>query len=635
MKPLHRSRASLGITRRDFLNGVLLGSGAALLRQPPVLLAGQTPLQAPGPGWYGYGGIGDYAPSHGNTPEVLAHAHHLRDGLYEDADARAIDTGEVFDVVVIGGGIAGLGAAYELKRSSPESTCLIIENHPIFGGESKRNEFRVKGHRLIAPQGSNGFSVPGEDKGEHASSDARYYHELGIPRRFSYRPLDDRRDLRFGTDNYGFLYWLENDVSVGYFFGDGEKRVIKDPWQSELKGTPFTELEREQLLKWRHARGKPSERNDYKQWLDSMSYAHYIERVMGLDPNVTAFADPLLASAVGLGCDSVSAYAAYSILFPGVINFYPPEVRDLSQLERHSFPGGNDGFARHFVKRIIPAAIAGDDSFEQIMNGKVNFAALDADDQSVRMRVGATVVRVEHQGEPGKSEQVVVTYAKGSSLYRLTARGVVMATGGWMNKHVVRDLPTAHHAAFGSFQHSAFLVANVALTNWRFMYDLGITACRYNGRFGFSCNIRLPMSVGGYQPSVDPDEPTVLTFYVPLIYPGLTVRAQCMRGRMELLTTSYSDYESLIVTQLSELFGESFDPKRDVAGIILNRWGHAYVVPEPGFFFGRNGEPAARDVIRKPHGRIAFGHSELRGNQHWGSAADEGRRAMRQILDQL
>ena len=47
MKPFHRSRASLGITRRDFLNGVLLGSGAALLRQQPVLLAGQTPLRRP------------------------------------------------------------------------------------------------------------------------------------------------------------------------------------------------------------------------------------------------------------------------------------------------------------------------------------------------------------------------------------------------------------------------------------------------------------------------------------------------------------------------------------------------------------------------------------------------------------
>ena len=626
-----RRRASLDITRRDFLNGVLLGSGAALLSQNPRLLAGQERLQRPGPDWYGYGGIGDYAPSHGNTPEVLAHAHHLRDGLYEDADARAEDTGEVFDVVVVGGGIAGLGAAYELGKTSGGRTCLILENHPIFGGESKRNEFQVNGQRLIAPQGSNGFSVPGEDQGEHATSDARYYHELGIPRRFSYPKSRNQPDLRFGTDNYGFLYWLENRVSVGYF---GDKKVAKDPWLSELKGTSFSEREREQLLKWRHASGSP-ERADYEPWLDSMSYADYIEKIMGLDPNVTAFADPLLASAVGLGCDAVSAYAAYSILFPGVINFYPPDVRDLSKLERHSFPGGNDGFARHFIKKIIPAAIGGDDSFEQIMNGRVNFGALDRSNQRIRMRVGTTVVRVEHEGEPGRSDHVALIYAKGAKLYRVRARGVVMATGGWMNKHVVRDLPAAHHDAFGSFQHSAFLVANVALTNWRFMYDLGITACRYNGRFGFSCNIRLPMEVGEYQPPLDPDQPTVLTFYVPFIYPGLEVRAQCMRGRMDLLTTGYPDYESLIVTQLSELFGSSFDPKRDMAGIILNRWGHAYVVPEPGFFFGRDGEPAARDVIRKPHGRVAFGHSELRGNQHWGSAADEGARAMRQVLDQL
>ena len=50
-----------------------------------------------------------------------------------------------------------------------------------------------------------------------------------------------------------------------------------------------------------------------------------------------------------------------------------------------------------------------------------------------------------------------------------------------------------------------------------------------------------------------------------------------------------------------------FDPRRDIAGIILNRRGHAYVNPQPGFFFGVNGKPAPRDVLRnRPHGRIAF-----------------------------
>ncbi|MEQ8264109.1 hypothetical protein [Pseudohaliea sp.] len=85
---------------------------------------------------------------------------------------------------------------------------------------------------------------------------------------------------------------------------------------------------------------------------------------------------------------------------------------------------------------------------------------------------------------------------------------------------------------------------------------------------------------------------------------------------------------------MTELFGQfGFDAGRDIAGVILNRWGHAYVVPEPGFFFGVDGEPAARDVVSEPTGRIAYGHSEMRGNQHWGSAAMEGKRAMRQVLE--
>jgi spermidine dehydrogenase len=59
----------------------------------------------------------------------------------------------------------------------------------------------------------------------------------------------------------------------------------------------------------------------------------------------------------------------------------------------------------------------------------------------------------------------------------------------------------------------------------------------------------------------------------------------------------------------------------------LNRWGHAYICPQPGFFFGRAGQPAPRDVVRKGYGRIAFAHAELQGNQSWASSAIEAKRA--------
>ena len=76
-----------------------------------------------------------------------------------------------------------------------------------------------------------------------------------------------------------------------------------------------------------------------------------------------------------------------------------------------------------------------------------------------------------------------------------------------------------------------------------------------------------------------------------------------------------------------------FDAKRDIAGIVLNRWGHAYIAPQPGFYFGTPGKPAPLAVVRERYGRIAFGHSELSGRQSWGRAAHETRRAFREVLE--
>ena len=213
-----------------------------------------------------------------------------------------------------------------------------------------------------------------------------------------------------------------------------------------------------------------------------------------------------------------------------------------------------------------------------------------------------------------------------------------MASGSWMNRYVVTDLPEHYRAACEQFVHAPFLVANVALTNWRFLEKLGITAAIWDYQedgFGYTCNVRDPMQVGDYQPPLKPDQPAVMSFYTPFFYPGLPAKAQVARGRAELLTTPYPAYEEKILSQMNRLFGSAgFDPAEDVAGIILNRWGHAYSVPIPGFYGGANGN-APRDILRRRYGRIAFGHSELDGLQHYGPAADEGRRAFGQISDAI
>lgn len=629
------------ITRRDFLNTAALGAGAGLLHTlPPIAMAASgensNTGNTPGADWYGPGGIGDYRTSHGNTPEIIGLGHSLRDGAFDAlANSEIHDLDESYDVIIVGAGMAGLGAAYELVQQQKSGhRCLIIENHPIFGGESKRNEMNIDGHHLIGPQGANGFSTPdiGGKEAAFAAGDARYYEELKVPRQFQYSPPKNTASkLRFGRDNYGFIYWLEHKISTGHFFPDGKGsgHWTKNPLSNGFGDAPIDAGQAATLTRFINGRDKPYEGEELDRWLDQYTYKQVIEDILGYPESATEYMDPIVASAIGLGCDAVSAYSAYADALPGVNGYFEGEIIS----HRHSFPGGNDGFSRYFVKEIMPWAIEGDHSFEAILNGRVQFSKLDQKDRPIRMRLGATVVRVEHDGPAEQAEQVLVTYSHKGKLFRLRSKGVVMATGGWVNRHVVRDLPKTHHDAFNSFSHAPFLVANVALHNWRFLDKLGITACRYNGEFGFSCNLRQPMQVGDFQPPLDPNKPAMLNFYVPFYYPGQSAQTQGNIGRAKLLSTSYADYERQIRRQMQELFGASgFDASRDIAGIILNRWGHAYIAPGPGFFFGRNGQPAARDTIRQSYGRIAFGHSELRGNQHWGPAADEGGRAMAQVI---
>jgi spermidine dehydrogenase len=142
------------VDRRDFLNSMMLGSGAALLGSltPQQMMAADD--------WTGYGGVGDYARSNGNTYEVLSAGHQIRDRVFEKTPPKPIETGEVFDCIVVGGGISGLATALRFQQGNSKLKCLILENHPIFGGEAKRNEFLVDGQRLVAPQGSDHFSIP-------------------------------------------------------------------------------------------------------------------------------------------------------------------------------------------------------------------------------------------------------------------------------------------------------------------------------------------------------------------------------------------------------------------------------------------------------------------------------------------
>jgi len=631
-KKAGRSILSSDVSRRDFVNGTLVGFGAALL-SPAA--AGQRPPGVFNDPWTGYGGVGDYAISNGNVASVRDAAHLIRDGLsaamLEDAD----DSDEEYDMVIVGGGFSGIGAAYQFhKQYGDTGKCLVLENHPVYGGEAKQNEFQVEGHKLYAPQGSNDFLPPREDS---ESLIADIYRDTGLPFEYEFVAQDaGKTEVVAPLENYYGMFWEEEIYDTGYFMGEDadtpwvinpkEDGLARLPWPDEFKA----ELNRAFQDKDVYYTGK-----DLDRWLDSMSYKDLLEKVMGYSPKVTAYFDPVIAISMGgVGADVYSAYSAKLLALPGTHTSY--EIDSNKKAGAYSFPGGNTGIFRHIVKHLIPDSIEGAHSFEDILYNPIDFAALDRPDNHCSIRLNATAIDVSHAGPIESSEHVNVSYHQDGKVRKIKAKTVVISIGGWVARKIVSDMPKPILQAYSQFYHSPVLVVNVALRNWHFLDQLGISSGRWFEGFGNFFSIRRPMKTGKSTQPFDPDKPTVMTFYVPFNNPGYPMAVQGLIGRAELLAKSYRQYEKEIIDQMNTMFSASgFDAERHVAGIVLNRWGHAYISPQPGFHFGKDGEDAPRDVVKKGFGRIQFGHSELSGYMSHTRALNEGARAASEAMKQI
>ena len=133
------------IPRKNSFNGVPFSTDGLQsgLSSAEVLAQEQEKTDAPEPPWGG------------DAEDVSTLSHKLRDGDYDDPNIPAEETGEVFDLVVIGGGFSGLAAAYYFNQARErQSKVLILESHRMFGGNARRDEFTVKGKTMYAPQGS-------------------------------------------------------------------------------------------------------------------------------------------------------------------------------------------------------------------------------------------------------------------------------------------------------------------------------------------------------------------------------------------------------------------------------------------------------------------------------------------------
>ena len=587
--------------------------------------------------WTGYGGVGDYANSNGNTTGVLEAGHQIRDGLFESLPASVIDTGESYDCVVVGGGISGLAAALIFQQQGGKGkTCLVLDNHPIFGGEAKRNEFLVDGHRLIAHQGSAFFPVP-----YPRSFIARFYESIGLktPRLEYQKWSGSSPEMKLPSTPY--LGSAPSGLYFGAKFGQPHGLWLTDPWGKKLEGAPISAKARADLLKFQSAGEAGDQAPQYagdaiSRRLDTITLEdHMVQRHRISRETIRTFLSPVEGGGYGLGPDALSGYTAYAADM-----LHPLDISD--DTGQQMFPDGNGGLARLIVKTLIPESIAGDHSLEDVCRNNINFAALDHPDAPARIRLDSTAVWVrhdngKHDSDPAKSEFVTIAYTRGGKTYRVKARSVVMAGGSWTTKHIVRDLTPDRVEAYAQFYRAPCMMANVAVRNWRFLYKMGISGGQWFEGLGNYIQVRKLATCGADSPTISPDSPTVLTIKVLFSYPGQPTEQQGHMGRAELISTSFRDYERQIRQQFTDMFAPTgFDAARDIAGIILNRWGHAYLSPAPGFFFGKDGKPAPGEVLRAaPFGRIAFANTDLSGVADHRSSIIEADRAVGQLLDQV
>src|SRR5256714_14518693 len=135
------------ITRRDFLNGMALTIGAGLT---PAAQLAADPSRYP-PALTGLRG------QHPGSSEV-AHAM-ARGGAHYPIDTLPVE--ETYDLVVVGGGISGLAAAWFFRRAAgPDARILVLDNHDDFGGHAKRNELTLNQRLLIGYGGSQSLQSP-------------------------------------------------------------------------------------------------------------------------------------------------------------------------------------------------------------------------------------------------------------------------------------------------------------------------------------------------------------------------------------------------------------------------------------------------------------------------------------------
>ena len=608
----------LNISRRDFLNGFALGVAAGSALSPLELLArdGRYP-----PALTGLRG------SHAGSFEV-AHAVSWA-GAKWPSPAELTD--EVYDLVVVGGGLSGLAAAFMYRqRAGGNPKILVLDNHDDFGGHAKRNEFTVDGKHLIGYGGSQSIDTPSA----YSAVSAKMLQDAGVDTEPFYEYFDRS-------------WYRERNLGRGFYFAkskygsdsvhDSVLRGGRDNFARTIAGYPISEEAKRsfiELLTSEKDHFAGLSKADKVAKMKGMSYTDFLRKHVGTHEEVVLILRDSIRGYWGIGYDALSAMEGFRLGMPGAAHMgldeegSGPAARDEPYI--FHFPDGNAGVARSIVRKLIPEAVPGT-TMEDLVLSRVDYDLLDVEGNQTRIRLDSTAVDVR-QADGDKF--VDVTYVRDGAPQRVRGRHAILACYNNIVPHICPEVPADQVEAIGKAVKIPLVYINIAVRNWKAFENLGYQSFSIpQPELMHSFGMDFPVSMGGYEFTSASDEPTVLHgTYVPCAPDqGLTEREQHRQGRRDLLELTFDDFEQHIVGTLDgALGGGGFVAERDIAAITVNRWPHGYAYEYNELF-----DPPGWTRADGPHligarqiGRISIANSDASAYAYVDGAFDAADRAV-------
>jgi spermidine dehydrogenase len=612
------------ITRRDFLNGVGVSVGASVLSSPVARAMGLLEAGPYPPALTGLRG------SHDGSWEV---AHSLRDGKSWEEGA---DTGESYDLVVVGGGISGLAAAYFYRKAAGnEARILVLDNHDDFGGHAKRNEFTHQGRTFIGYGGTQSIDTPASYSPESSS----LLKELGVETDRFYQAFDQKLYSSLG-------------LSSGTFFDRetfGEDRLVVRKrgasWEEFASASPLTPEARKDLVRLYdevvdYLPGLDEEKK--KKKLAKTSYLAFLRDFAKVHPQILTMFNARTHGLYAMGIDGVPALDLWGLGYPGFqgMGLSKGDHAGLSATAKPKpeepyifhFPDGNASIARLLVRSLVPGSASGS-TMEDIVTARMDYGVFDDPESRVRVRLSSTGVRVKHRGDPSSASEVEVIYVRDGRAEKVRGSHVVMGCWNAVVPYLCPEIPKEQRDALAYGPKVPLVYTNVFIRNWNAFQKLGVQNVYCPSGYHSGVTLDFPVSLGTYQNPRSSEEPMVLHLTRTPCSPGGSSRDQHAAGRYDLLSTTFETFEREIRSQLARVLGAGgFDPAEDVLGITVNRWPHGYAYEynslwDPDFPPGQ----APFEIARKPFGRIHIANSDAAAFAYTNAAIDEAHRAVSEL----